>query len=106
LIDDDPRDSIGKQSEEKRARTRSTPSRRAQGSEDPDRDHVFVYDNPMHTDTAKGVLTTQLATHRPELIPQGNMDVTLWARSPESALSALKEQTRYAGNMSKHCMFE
>ena len=107
MDDGDPRDSIGQQSAEKRARIRSKPSRRAQGLEDPDRDHVFVYDNPMHTDTAKGVLTTRLATHQPELIPHGNMDVTLRARSPESALSALKEQTRYAGNMSKHaCLSE
>ena len=34
-----------------------------------------MYDNPMHTDTAKGVLTPRLATHQPDLIPQGNMDV-------------------------------
>ena len=45
------------------------------GRKTQNRDHVFVYDNPMHTDTTKGVLTTRLATHQPDLIPQGNMDV-------------------------------
>ena len=38
-----------------------------------------MYDNPMHTDAAKVVLTAHLATHQPDLISQGNMDVTDYA---------------------------